>query len=289
VPESDKSNNVGSLKWPVDITVFNDNFADAIALDSGDIETTGGNGGTTKEPGEPDHAGKAGGTSVWWKWTSDATGPTIITTDDSSFDTLLAVYTGSSVTSLTQVGANDDHDGLLTSLVEFNAVAGQTYYIAVDGLQAAYGRIYLSVTAATANDLTISRMDIKFKFKKPNKDSLSISGSVELVSALNPKGTPVSLFIGDLRRDYTLGKNGKSESKELRMSPGRGFTSARFTISLKKQDLFTALSRLGFTNADVKAAQVTVPVILVVGTDSYVSLESLTYKAKAGVGGQARQ
>jgi hypothetical protein len=58
-----------------------------------------------------------------------------ITTEGSSFDTELGIYTGSSVGSLTPVAANDDANfpSDSTSAVTFSATAGTTYYIAVDG------------------------------------------------------------------------------------------------------------------------------------------------------------
>ncbi len=39
----------------------NDSFANAIVLTGATVLTTGSNVGATKEPGEPDHAGNAGG------------------------------------------------------------------------------------------------------------------------------------------------------------------------------------------------------------------------------------
>src|SRR5207249_1437574 len=50
----------------------------------------------TKELGEPNHAGNSGGHSVWWQWKSPVTATVTLDTIGSSFDTLLAVYTGTS-------------------------------------------------------------------------------------------------------------------------------------------------------------------------------------------------
>jgi hypothetical protein len=68
-----------------------------------------------------------------------------VNTHGSSFDTLLAVYTGSSVSGLTQVAANDD-DGSpnFTSGLTFTAQAGIEYQIAVDGFSGASGSIVLN-------------------------------------------------------------------------------------------------------------------------------------------------
>ena len=62
----------------------------------------------------------------------------------STFDTVLAVYTGTSLTNLTVVTSDDDSGGYFTSKVLFNAAAGSNYLIAVDGLAGATGHLVLS-------------------------------------------------------------------------------------------------------------------------------------------------
>ncbi len=111
----------------------NNNFANAQPLSGETGSVVGNNFGANKEPGEPNHHGNAGGASIWYTWQAPAAGPVAISTAGSSFDTLLAVYTGDSLGGLTFVASNDDEPGLLTSRVDFNAVAGQVYRIAVDG------------------------------------------------------------------------------------------------------------------------------------------------------------
>ena len=73
-----------------------------------------------------------------------------INTSGSNFDTLLAVYTGNSVSVLTAVASNDDanYPFNLTSSVTFHVVAGQTYHIAVDGWNGAAGNIVLNLSMA---------------------------------------------------------------------------------------------------------------------------------------------
>jgi hypothetical protein len=113
----------------------NDNFANGQTLPGNCGQVTGSNLNATKEPGEPNHAGNAGGASVWYIWTAPATGSATFTTEGSSFDTELAVYTGNDVSNLTLVASNDDVNfpSDLTSSVTFNATQGTTYRIAVDG------------------------------------------------------------------------------------------------------------------------------------------------------------
>jgi hypothetical protein len=136
----------------------NDNFAQAEVL-SPTLPSTvnfGNNQFATKEPGEPDHAGDPGGHSVWYSWTPSSSGRVDIDACRSEFDTLLAVYTGSSVAGLTPVASNDDRSQTdckhSTSDVGFDAVAGTTYRIALDGKAGAGGRIVLQLSGTPAND-----------------------------------------------------------------------------------------------------------------------------------------
>src|SRR6267378_7953283 len=102
----------------------NDAFANGQSLSGSTGSVTGSNVGATKETGEPNHAGDPGGHSVWYRWTASASTPVTIDTIGSNFDTLLAVYTGSSVGSLTTIASNDDIDGpSQPSRVSFTPVA----------------------------------------------------------------------------------------------------------------------------------------------------------------------
>jgi hypothetical protein len=98
----------------------------------------------TKEPGEPFHSGNPGGKSIWWRWVAPRSGAVTLSTAGSWFNTLLAVYTGTNVAQLTLV-ANDFTSGTNSSRVTFQATAGDTYNIAVDGYDAASSFIQLSL------------------------------------------------------------------------------------------------------------------------------------------------
>jgi hypothetical protein len=130
----------------------NDNFANGTVITGTSISVTGSNVNATREAGEPRLAGNIGGRSVWWTWTAPSSGAVTITTAGSSFDTMLGVYTGTSVSSLTQIAANDDVSYYnLTSAVTFNAVAGTTYHIRVDGYSGASGNIVLNLTETVSS------------------------------------------------------------------------------------------------------------------------------------------
>jgi hypothetical protein len=141
----------GECLGPIVLTVqefpppSNDMFARRLAITGKDATVSGSNQGATKEPGEPDHAGNAGGASVWWKWKAPANGSVTVDTIGSSFGTILAVYTGSSVSALTWIESDDESGGNGTSQLVFTAVAGKEYEIAVDGYDGATGSVTLSL------------------------------------------------------------------------------------------------------------------------------------------------
>ena len=102
--------------------VVGDDFADALAITGSSATLSSGlQRRRNIKANEPLHAGEDGGVSVWWVWTAPAGGQCQIDTTGSNFDTLLAVYTGSSLPALTEVASNDQNDNVNTSLVTFDA------------------------------------------------------------------------------------------------------------------------------------------------------------------------
>ena len=90
--------------------------------------------GASAEIGEPGSVGGKAYSSLWSKWTAPGAGTMTINTLGSNFDTVLAVYTGVPLRSLTKIAGNNDAGvGLTYSSVRFQAVAGTAYYIVVDG------------------------------------------------------------------------------------------------------------------------------------------------------------
>ena len=146
-----------ALSYPVEALAAappNDAFADAIDLGSlPGMAFEGSNVAATKEAGEPDHAGNAGGKSVWFTWTApiDGSVPHVAIVTEGAFDTLLGVYTGAAVNSLTEDASNDD-DGTGGSSVSFPTSAGTTYRIAVDGFAGKAGRFAVAARPSPSND-----------------------------------------------------------------------------------------------------------------------------------------
>ncbi len=127
----------------------NDDFANAITLTGSSLQTTGTNAGAGRQTGEPaipPNTPSTTGRSVWWNWTAPTDGVVTVDTIGSSFDTVLAVYTGSTLDTLTTVQTNENGGANRTSLLSFQASTGTTYQIAVDGVNGLTGNIALNLT-----------------------------------------------------------------------------------------------------------------------------------------------
>jgi hypothetical protein len=111
----------------------NDNFANAAVISGPSGMLTADNRLATIENSEPFHDGNQGRHSVWFVWTAPGAASITLTTEGSTFDTVLAIYTGSAINALTLVDSDDDSGPDATSALTITPVPGTTYYIAVDG------------------------------------------------------------------------------------------------------------------------------------------------------------
>ena len=119
---------------PKAASVANDAFAAAQAITGASGTASGTTVGATREAGEPAHGGMGASASIWYRWTAPSSGTLRVTTQGSTFDTLLGAYTGMSVGALTPLDTNDDNGGGgLWSSIAIPVTAGSTYYLAVDG------------------------------------------------------------------------------------------------------------------------------------------------------------
>jgi hypothetical protein len=81
--------------------------------------------------------------SVWFKVTPNYKGTIKVSTEGSSFDTVLAIYKGSSLTSLQQVNcSNDNSSPNWTDKMVAAVDAGQTYYLQLSGTGGARSGAY---------------------------------------------------------------------------------------------------------------------------------------------------
>jgi hypothetical protein len=165
-----------------------DFFISATRLSESSASDTGNNSKATLEPGEPVHggyAGNPGGKSLWWSWKSTVTGVLVVSTAGSSIDTVIGVYTGDSVASLTRVASDNDSGASATSVATVPVVVGLTYYIAVDGYNGAAGNIHISLNATEYSTTSDGR---------PSNDDFDnaevLSGNYATAVGFNDYATP---------------------------------------------------------------------------------------------------
>lgn len=147
----------------------NNNFENATTITGGTGLVSTSTHYADKQAGEPGHGGYNGGASVWYEWVPATGGGVSFWIQTTDYDTLLGVYTGSSVDALTFVAGNDDcKSGQTWSCVSFDAVGGTTYHIAVDGYNGVMGSHSLKwackdkpTLLKPAKDATVAKPKVK--------------------------------------------------------------------------------------------------------------------------------
>jgi len=176
----------------------NDFFVNAVVLDGTAGTNTANTTTATKEVGEPNHAGNPGGKSAWWTYQPPADGELVLSTTNSTFDTLLGVYTGSAVNALTTIASNDDAPGATgISGLAVAVRSNQVYRIAVDGYGGASGAVFLEYqfTPATVYRLTVNAG--AGGGVTPGSQDVKAGNSVSLTATPDP-GYQFSQWSGDL-------------------------------------------------------------------------------------------
>ena len=136
----------------------NDTFGGAVAAAPLPFRDAGADTRGATEAGEPVPACANTGKTVWYRYAATADTTLAADTSGSTFDTVLAVYRGTSLGSLAPVGCADDIDRPghnLASHLEFAVTAGQTYYVQAGGFKAtdgttAAGTLTFALTAVSA-------------------------------------------------------------------------------------------------------------------------------------------
>ena len=158
----------------------------------------------SKEFGEPEHAGNAGGASVWYKFKAPYDGKITIDILESGFDTLMGMYIGKTLNTLKEITSNDDafkdidleFDPGISQLSQ-SLEKGQQVYIAIDG----YGGDKGGVAVRTF----FHKSDIHRLY-------INLNGDGEIVSPYQP--------FADKYGNYSLHKNG--DIVEVKAEPLKG-------------------------------------------------------------------
>lgn len=150
----------------------NDNFADRIRLSTPLVTSTVLNRDASTEAREPAHGNALGffgrgSRSVWWEWQAPASGTVTVSTQGTSYQNVLGVYQGGTVSELDLVaeenftGSNGDW-----RTVRFEAIVNERYQIAI----AAVGGLGPNTGMATVNIDQTPDEELRFTSITPHPD-----------------------------------------------------------------------------------------------------------------------
>ena len=227
----------------------NDDFADRIHLGNGNVTVTMTNTAATTEADEYSNFLSYYGRSVWWSWTAPASGSVTMGVEANPFSpeaplfgeypggpTALSIYVGTSpgaVTPVTNQFSRDFVGAPSLSQVRFDAVAGTTYQIAVDGAVGSFSALTLRI-ARTQPPLAL--------MTGPLNGAEFVAGApvTATAEALDPDGTVrvVEFFIDDLYGRYGNGDRSYRDATRpfsgtwTNLPPGEYHVSVRATDDL---------------------------------------------------------
>jgi hypothetical protein len=123
--------------------LLNDLCVNATAIDATPYSSTVTTNTATADAAQPAPAcgNQSRGKSVWYRFTPSTSGTLTANTYGSSYDTILAAYTGSCAALTPVPGACNDDAGGIQSRVSFQATAGTTYYFLVSAYRSDGGRL----------------------------------------------------------------------------------------------------------------------------------------------------
>ncbi|MBM3822797.1 MAG: hypothetical protein FJ404_07930 [Verrucomicrobia bacterium] len=168
----------GLVKRTIVVRPANDDFSKRTRLTGEGFSTRTSTAGSTRELGEPIHAGNQGAGSIWFEWTSPKSGTVKLTSEGDRHTEILDVYTGTILGSLFRPTRSVRFDATRRlCTVIWDVVAGQTYILAADGLPGTGESFSLSLEyhEPPVNDAFANR-------RKVEGESWTLSGSNEFAS-----------------------------------------------------------------------------------------------------------
>jgi hypothetical protein len=145
-------------------------------------------------------------------------------------------------------------------------------------------------------ELKHASVALRFRNKKTDRDTIEWKGRIAIGAGLSLAGLPVSVDVGGVTEHFVLDDEGKASNgggNKFRLAASldeNGRTkAARVEYSLHLRGDFKApLAEYGLVDETVRDVPVVLPVTLTVGEYHYAAERSLTYGAKEGKTGKAK-
>lgn len=150
------------------------------------------------------------------------------------------------------------------------------------------------VSAVSIKPLALQKAGLKLTFSATGKDSISLSGTVDVPAGFKPAGTRMAFDVGGVVKSLTLDDKSSAkkggDSVKLSVKAKKGVVAkqtAKFSAVFTKGAFAAALAASGFTNADAKKVTKTCTFTLLLNNDVLQTLQDMVYSAKKGKSGSA--
>jgi hypothetical protein len=259
--DDDSGSSTGNFRLFIGRNLSFDNFADRrqIFQNAAGIASWryGNSLGMTREL-EPDLSNL--GHTAWFEYYADSATLLFINTFGSSYDTVLHIYTGSTLSTLLQVASNDDFDSgnNRTSALSFTPVSGTVYKIRVAGYGEQAGIFALQVGKQPSSWKPYEIWALNYDWAAPDRSELmdpdgdGLTNLQECVFGGNP-------LIREDRRSPALISGQNSLPPELLVSPNFGIRYRIVAQNLLGQGLGTPITVTAQSSSNLSAWQTVTP------------------------------
>jgi subtilase family serine protease len=149
-----------------------------------------------------------------------------------------------------------------------------------------------SLTVSVPCEMGVSKLNLKLNFAKPNSDNCAVTGSINLPVGFYPLNAQVGIDVAGAQNVFTLNKqgSGKNGTGNCKLSYNRLTGTWTVKAKLKKGSWQTQWAASGLTDSNVPkpGTDVSLPVIIVVNSNSFMTTTNLHYTATSGKSGIAR-
>jgi len=163
--------------------------------------------------------------------------------------------------------------------------------VASDGLSSNTAALTVSVPCQFSTNQPL-KLQMNINFARTNKDTASLQGLVDLGPGFAPAGRTVLVDVGDAVLSFVLNTKGKGVNSfgNVQLSVQKKTDLVLVKAQFKNGTWRDPWAEYGLinTNSPKHGLAVSVPVIVVVGEESFMDERALTYTSKQGKSGKAK-
>jgi hypothetical protein len=223
----------------------NDDWVHALPIAAGPGSYVGSTLRAAHEAAEPalPAVQKSASHSIWYRMKSPRAASLTVDTQGSSFDTVLGVYRGASVGSLTLVGSNDNAKaGKSSSRITVPTAANTTYWIRVDGKAGHRGEVVLHGGFGSVPTIT----SVSPQQARPGTTTITLHGT-------NLDTGPFNITVDGFEMDPTTLGFPDSGTMTFKVAPNTNDPdTVHYTAGMSGPVIFTNDAGIAISDASVK-------------------------------------